>query len=175
MHITKHQKPAFTLIEILIVISIIAILATLAIGNYNNIRSKIENQFTIDTLVQEFRNQSKLSQNQNQPTCHSIQIKTEENSIIKTTAPFQASSRTCQETNDNNTINLLENSQLKIISITMDNIESKEQTITFTPPSGLPQNLTNKNNLKIQFNTETEPENLKTILINLRNGSIQKL
>lgn len=173
MNKTKFKK-AFTLIEILIVISIIAIMATLAIGNYNNIRSKIENQFTIDTLIQEFRGQSKLAQNQANPTCYKITINQAENSITKTTALFDSKSRTCQSEETKN-INLLQNSQLQITSISKDNIDIKQETIIFIPPSGLPQNSDNKNNLKIQFTTQDQPENLKTILINLRNGSIQKL
>lgn len=167
------QKKAFTLIELLIVISIIGILSTLAVSNYSSIRSSIENQFTVDTLIQETRQQSKLAENQSDPHCYSIYFQTKENQIQKFKTKFDPQTRVCQ-TRNNNSSNLLQNSKLQIQTILLDNQETTDFQLTFIPPQGAPLNPNKNQILQINLQPEDQPENKKTILINLQNGSIQE-
>ncbi len=166
-------KKAFTLIELLIVISIIGILSTLAVSNYSRIRSSIENQFTVDTLVQEIRRQSKLAENHQNQSCYHIYFDIEENIIQKFQTSFDARQRLCS-TRDAESTNILEDSELIISEITLDNNPQETYEIIFTPPLGNPINTNNNLQAKISLQPEDQPENKKTILINLQNGSIQE-
>lgn len=175
MNLKSFKHKGFTLIEILIVISIIGILSTLAVSNYNNIRSSIENSYIIDNLVQEFRSQNKLSQNQQQPTCYHIQIQQESNQIIKSSSAFNPQTRTCQTPEFNPNQNLLSTSQLAINQILQQGISQEDLIITFTPPNGtLSVSNNNPNQISIIIAPNNQPENSKVILINPQNGSIQK-
>ena len=167
-------KKAFTLIELLIVISIIGILSTLAIGNYSNLRSSIENQFTVDTLVQEIRRQSQLAQNQQTPTCYNIYFDSTENLIIKFPTQFDTTTRTCQTRDAENNQNLLEDSELIISQVLVDTQEQDSYQLTFIPPQGKPLNTNQNQQVEISLQPPNQPENKKTILINLQNGSIQE-
>lgn len=166
-------KPAFTLIELLIVIAIIGILSTLAISNYSAIRASIENQFTVDTLIQEIRQQSKLSQNQQDPKCHNIYFQVEENQIQKYQTSFDSSTRTCQ-LRDAGSENLLEDSELIIDQIILNGNQIEEYLLEFQPPLGRPAATLDDREVQIHLQPDGQPENKKIILINLQNGSIQE-
>lgn len=171
----KQTRTGFTLIELLIVIAIIGILSTLAVSNYNNIRSSIENSYTVDTLVQEFRGQSKLAQNQQNPTCYHIQLNQKENQIIESKSNFNSQNRTCEAPTFNQNQNILSDSKLQIQQIIQDGQSLETITITFTPPKGeIQTSALGSNQLSIGLSPQNRPENLNTILINLQNGSIQK-
>lgn len=169
----KLLKPAFTLIELLIVISIIGILSVLAVSNYSAIRSSIENQFTVDTLIQEIRQQSKLSQNQQDPKCFNLYFEVEENQIQKYQTQFDSSTRTCQ-LRDGGAENLLEDSELVIDQIILNGTQIEEYNLGFQPPLGRPTSTLNDRELQIHLQPNKQPENKKIISINLQNGSIQE-
>lgn len=166
-------KPAFTLIELLIVISIIGILSVLAVSNYSAIRSSIENQFTVDTLIQEIRQQSKLSQNQETPKCYNIYFQTEENQIQKYQTSFDSTTRTCQ-LRDAGSQNLLQDSELIIDKIILNGNQVEEYDLRFQPPQGRPSASSNDSEVQIHLQPNAQPENKKIISINLQNGSIQE-
>ena len=165
----------FTLIEILIVVSIIGILSTLAVSNYNNIRSSIENSYTIDNLTQELRKLNKLSQNQQNSTCQHIQIQRNSNQILQTSSTFNPITRICDSPNFNNQSSLLSGSLLITTQLLQQGQNLDEIIITFTPPNGKISTSTNNlNQITLGLAPNNQPENIRYIIINPQNGSIQK-
>ncbi len=141
------KRKAFTLLEILIVIGIIALLSVLAVSNFGAIRQSAQISFSIDT-VENLINRTRdggafgknISTNDNKSTCWILKFSTDEQpdqKIQQLTAPYKRSTNSCdlQSTTVQNSAPLKDtNTQLFKITTDENDTEKKQIIIMFKPP-----------------------------------------
>lgn len=125
------KRHAFTLIELLIVISVIGILATMAVTAYGTIRVNMAVDLQADKLVAQLH--TLRAQAKTQPLCFGVQFNGARPNVVQ--APYIRKDRSCDE--ENITMNRLEwPNDISIVDMRVDAAAAENTTAWFVPPEG---------------------------------------
>lgn len=125
------KRHAFTLIELLIVITVIGILAMMAIGAYGMIRVNMAIDLQADKLVAKM--QTLRAQAKTQPLCFGITFNGTAPVVVS--APYKRADRSCDETEITNTF-FEWPSDIVIEEMRLDAASEDNVTAWFVPPDG---------------------------------------
>lgn len=164
---TLKKNSAFTLLEILLVIAIIAILAMAGAGSYSIARRGIAVDLETDkiiALLQDLREQTKIS-----ATCIKVQFLKNQQKITKETAQYE--NRRCGNFSSSD---IPLNSNIVTADITANETARDNLAVLFTPPFGALSSEPTAQTAEIKLAFKTNQTAWKKISINLISGKIEK-
>ncbi|MEK7524041.1 MAG: hypothetical protein AAB588_03330 [Patescibacteria group bacterium] len=161
---------AFTLLEIVIVIGIILLLATLGIGSYSAARRSLTIDLETDKLVQLVSSLREISKTS--PQCAGIRFETNRPSQ-KIVYAYKNSVEGCEKNGILTPTN--GSSEVTITGIQQGTVIVKTASLLFTPPLGTLQIQPTAENLSITLALKNSPTVRRTISFELTTGKIEKI
>lgn len=176
----RARREAFTLLEILIVISIITMVSLMGAGSYKLARRGIAIDLQGDKIVvllNQYRDLSKFRDTSKESsTCHGLYFKKGE-MPQKVEAPYNPATRTCS---DQTTTTLLSDwpSDIVVNTLESDILPLEQATIFFSPPRGrmiFDNNAQSAHEIRatITFHGGASTA-LRSIVINRDTGTVEK-
>ncbi len=178
-----RKRKAFTLVEIIIVVTIIALLALVAIGNYGAARQQAKMDIIVDTLISALKEKQSLARSGrggDTPQCYGLLLQTGAPYVQELIAPYVSVNPDIDSTRvdfcdmsewsvKKTTFDLLEN--YKISSIDQFGTPASTFVIMFRPPEGRISIGNNLNNIE-PLGVTASP--LITIKVTSANGKDNK-
>lgn len=164
---------AFTLIEILIVVSIILVISAVGIDIYSSSRKNLVTDLESDKLVSMLHTIREEAKSSSPSKCVGIKLAKNENPQ-KIESPYLSAQKACSDSI--NTAPMSWNSEAVISEIAVDDSQKKYLSVLFSPPFGEMQFLGGNGataQLTVAFKANTQY--FKKISINKASGRFEKL
>ncbi len=158
----KKPLHAFTLLEILIVISIIMIIALMGIGSFSAARQNLVVDLETDNVVALLY--SLRDSARNQPKCSGIVFALQQ-------APKRITSGCGKEVT---TERAALSAEVTLQKIMLDGSEREEMTLLFTPPFGTMQFSHGGREATLIFGLKNKPALSRTVIVDRETGRIEK-